>query len=167
MKGIDICIRKWIESNPAYQTFNKNICFRLVFWLTPRDLWWVERAVTVSPPSVCLWQNHILCYIRSLLCAARLSSLTTSSTKPSALTHSTQQHVALIRSSWISLQAYLVLLWFALLSFTYVVVFYKLRARPSTSKMITTHFIVKLSLLWWFGTEPAMPPRPARIYASM
>lgn len=32
--------------------------------------------------------------------------------------------------------------------------FYKLKARPATSKKIKTHFIVVLALFWWPGTEP-------------
>lgn len=34
--------------------------------------------------------------------------------------------------------------------------FYKLKARPSTSKNITTHFSVILALLWWSGIESAV-----------
>lgn len=32
-------------------------------------------------------------------------------------------------------------------------VFYKLKARPSTSQKLTTHFIVMFALLWWSGIE--------------
>lgn len=44
-------------------------------------------------------------------------------------------------------------------------IFYKVKARPSTSKTITTHFIAKLALLM-SGTEPAISPRYACIFFS-
>lgn len=37
--------------------------------------------------------------------------------------------------------------------------FLQLNTKPSTSKKITTCFIVVLILLWWSGTEPAIPQR--------
>ena len=35
--------------------------------------------------------------------------------------------------------------------------FYNLKATPSTSKKIMTHFIVRLTVLWWSGTDPTSP----------
>lgn len=43
-----------------------------------------------------------------------------------------------------------------LLSFTDFAFIYKLKARPSTNKKVTTLFVAILSLLWWSGTESAI-----------
>lgn len=40
---------------------------------------------------------------------------------------------------------------------------YKLKLRPSTSKKIMTHFIVRLTSLWWSGTGPTISLRCACI----
>lgn len=40
-------------------------------------------------------------------------------------------------------------------------IFYELKARPSSSKNISTHFIAILALLQWSGARPAASPRRA------
>ena len=45
--------------------------------------------------------------------------------------------------------------------------FYTLKARPSTSKKITIHFIAILALLPWSGTKPTMSLRYACIYSFL
>ena len=42
-------------------------------------------------------------------------------------------------------------------------IFYKLKARPSTSKKIITCFIVILTILWWSGTKPAISSKMLRV----
>ena len=37
-------------------------------------------------------------------------------------------------------------------------IFYKLKARPFTSKEITAGFVTVLALMRWSGTEPAVSP---------
>lgn len=50
-----------------------------------------------------------------------------------------------------------------LLCFSDVTFFYKLKARPFTSKKIVTCFIVILILLQWSASDPVIPLRYARI----
>lgn len=42
--------------------------------------------------------------------------------------------------------------------------FYKLKARPSMNKKVMTHFIEKLTLFCWYGTQPAIYLRSACTY---
>lgn len=51
-------------------------------------------------------------------------------------------------------QAYIILLCFALLHFTDIMFFHKLKARHSTSKEVMTRYVVVLALLQWSRTEP-------------
>lgn len=53
-------------------------------------------------------------------------------------------------------QADLTLLSFALLCFVDVAFFLTIEGNPSTSKKITTHVIMILTLLQWSGVEPAI-----------
>lgn len=57
------------------------------------------------------------------------------------------------------IQTYLILLGFSLLYFTRCCIFYKLKARSPTSKMIAACSVAMLTLLWLSGAEPAVSQR--------